>query len=236
MKNIFYLLFLSITLTACGNQMEVISEESIGKVCDSCIEEETPNESILDENDLQGTISKGLFKNHQAIRIDVANKEVVLSIPLPIPYLVSLPAKPIPELPGAYYQLGQSASGTYQIEVHIPFSYFLPNASGTYADKLPNGDPLPAIPGGELPRYGIKISESNRDIFIYIGPSILAVYATTPEFNPYLPLQFPIKNANKTKIIGYLALVPEKRSYDGGVYLASKLPDGFARFLDEILP
>tara|TARA_B100001248_G_C27399064_1_gene468354 strand:- start:173 stop:874 length:702 start_codon:yes stop_codon:yes gene_type:complete len=219
----------------CAAEMQSTTAAS-NEPATTCVENCIGDKYKISANDLQGKVSDGTFENHQALKIDVDNQEVVMAIPLPLGVIAGLPPQAIPELEGAYYMIGMSSEGYSQIEVHIPFEHFLGNYLPIPADRLPNGDPLPAVPGGELPKFALKIQEAGRDIHIYIAPGLVGAYVTTPEFNPYLYLQFPIKNRNETKILGYVALVPEKLGYDGGVYIATKLPDGFARFLDEILP
>jgi hypothetical protein len=100
--------------------------------------------------------------------------------------------------------------------------------------RLPNGDPLPGVPGGELPSIGLELDQTDFFGNLYFGIETFAIFVPTPGFDPLLKLTFPIKNKSNRKTIGYISAVPEKAAFDGGFFLSLRVPDELARLIDGI--
>ena len=185
-----------------------------------------------DQVDLNGSVSAGIFGSHQVIDIDQVNNLLLISVPLPVNPFGGF-SYDIPQLPGVEIALEQSG-GSDALVFKIPLKYIVRDAQLTDVSKLPNGNPLPGVPGGELPRLGLKIF--NSDVYLYLGKGAVAVFVPTPQFNPYLNLTFPIKNKSQRKIIGYFASVAEQGVSPGGFFLSVVLPDEIQRIIDNIIP
>ena len=102
---------------------------------------------------------------------------------------------------------------------------------------MPNGDPLPAVPGGELPHLAVQ-NTSKVNFYAYGNVKYFALFVPTPGLNPFVNLTFPINNAAGTKTLGYLATVAQKvtgsTTFDGGFYLAMVFPPELAAILDDL--
>jgi hypothetical protein len=178
------------------------------------------------------------------LEIDRANEALILVVPIPVeilPFLGVIVEKSIPELPGAkVFPRGQ------QLAVSIPLKYIV--RGGSFRDPqfnnlLPNGDRLPNFPAGEGANFSLAIT-GKYVANIYLGAGAAAVFVETPGWDSFMKCSglscllfqpFPIKNEAKTKILGYVAVVPAKTVYHSGVYVSSVLDDNLARFIDDHL-
>ncbi len=241
MKIIKYFLFLFL-LGACAQELEPTSMRSLESAKQNPIENlpadpiapEIPEE-VMPQDDLVAIAQTGPFKNFQAVVFDMTLLELQISAPLMLPGgpVIEIPIR---QIPGAYYKLGYNPNGDYQLSIHIPFREIL-KASNEVADELPNGEPLPSIPGGEKPNWAYFIDDNPIDYYVYLGSSIAATFIPTPDIDRLFlfPVTLPLKNKSKTKTLGYLSIVPSKNGYDGGIFVSTKIPNSLARFLDDFL-
>jgi len=170
---------------------------------------------------------------HQIISLDKVNKTLIISAPLPENPLGAVGHVDLAELPGAYIEIGPDNSGEWELRLVVPLRYFK-NVDLADPHALPNGDPLPSVPGGELPRIAAHIQNSKGELYLYLSSTIFAVFVPTPGINPTIGLTLPIKNRKKTKILGYLSTVPEKKPYPGGVFASFMIPLELARIIDDL--
>lgn len=195
-----------------------------------------PPDELYQNVDLEGKVSGGNYDQHLAIRLDKQNNTIILMLPLGLNPFVGLIQGHIPELQGAHFTTVQDDRGQIYLALTVPLSHII--KGGKFSDnvsKLPNGDPLPAVAGGELPSTAINIQNNDKvKAHLYLGKNVLGVFVTSP-FNPYIALTQPIKNKAKTKIIGYFSTVPEKGGFDGGFFMTFVMPPEIAKFLDDHL-
>ncbi len=190
----------------------------------------------LDQLDMSYRLNRGPFYNHEVIRLDRRNNAVILSAPTLIPPLGgTAPYTPIPGMPGAYSTFTHR-NGTPAMEIYMPLPYVFHGPPGGIIKRLPNGQPLPGIPGGELPSVGIHLSKGNETIHLYLGKGAFAIYYPIEDYSWPVGLRFPIHTKSKRQTIGYFALVPSSGGVSGGVYLALIFPPSIARTLDNIIP
>jgi hypothetical protein len=105
--------------------------------------------------DTQGTASNFLMGTHQLFSIDTVNQLLIFHIPIPgMPF--GLGSFPLNEIPGA--TISFTTSG---IDFTIPLKDLAKGFNFANPTTLPNGMPLPGVPGGELPRLGGTIQNSN---------------------------------------------------------------------------
>ncbi len=249
MKALFWsLLFIaSLGLTACGDGLQ----SKLGS-CTDCVNPDPNNGSsgnngggnnnqqpdkIPDDIVIDGEINGGVFDKVSVIELDKDNKMVILRLPLAAdPVLLSAYARiDIPQIPGAMVTIDSLNPGSLVFSVHLPLDVFLDGLDTIEPGTLPNGDPLPQIAGGELPKLGLKIHENDEtEAYLYLGANNFGVFVTTP-FNPFIYLTFPIRNKDKTETMGYFTVVPEKNGFDGGFFTSMKIPDELARILEDCL-
>ncbi|MES2854831.1 MAG: hypothetical protein V4692_03155, partial [Bdellovibrionota bacterium] len=129
----------------------------------------------------------------------------------------------------------KQADGSSALALRIPLEKYLHGIEFLPAKRLPNGDPLPAIPDGELPSLAVKISRwADIKATIYLAPQVVGIYVNSP-IDPRISITLPIRNAARTRTWGYLSSVPKKGDFDGGFFLSFAMPDAIARMIDDLL-
>lgn len=176
-------------------------------------------------------------KSQKLIGINKAEKSVVLTIPFADNILPELEVE-VPQLPGAKVVSRLNADQKTELQFSVPIKYLLHGGDVGDPERLPNGDPLPQIPGGELPAFEVSIPIKNVTLHVYLGAEVLGIYVEIP-FDPYVKLTLPIKTSKKDgsqeRTLGYLTSIPVKKPYRGGFFVSLKVPDDLARALDELL-
>jgi hypothetical protein len=170
----------------------------------------------------------------QSFTIDTNTNMLKLYFELPVNIFGGSMQVDIPEIPGAFVAIQTNSSGNWELSFNIPLSYLVKGLTIVGPTTLPNGDALPGVPGGEPPRIAAHIVKNNLNLYLYGSVKYFALYVPTPGFNPYLDLVFPIKNSDKTKILGYFATVSAKGSFDGGLFMSIVFPPELQRALDNI--
>lgn len=188
--------------------------------------------------DLAGSVSGGPYDQTQLLSVNPADKTLRLRFRLPFALSGGEFRIEIPEIPGAFLSISESNTTLRQstILVEIPLKYIIRGVQvGGEPKKLPNGNALPGIPGGELPELMVKIQRENLTFYVYLGVNAVGVFMPTPGFDPYFNLSFPIRSANERKVLGYLSTVAEKGTSSGGFFVSVVVPDDFARVIDDLL-
>ncbi len=185
---------------------------------------------------IDGTVSGGSDTKTQVISIDKTNKMLVARLPLPLGSLggIGLGSLPFNEIPGATIGVEPTASGGSALTIKIPLATFMKGLPSLPMMRLPNGDALPVIPGGELPGLALENSNVGLPMTVFLAPSVLAIYVESP-VNPYIGLTLPIRNASRTRTWGYFSSVPAKTTFKGGFFMSLAMPDDIARIIDGVI-
>ncbi len=188
------------------------------------------------EKELTGYSNVG-GSNQKLIGVNKVEKTIILTIPFSDNVFPELQVE-VAQLPGAKLVSRLNSENKTVLEFHVPITYLLRGANFGDPQRLPNGDPLPAIPGGELPGFELSVPIKDVTLHIYLGAEVLGIYVEVP-FDPYVKLTFPIKTSkedgSQERTLGYLTSVPVKKPYRGGFFLSLLLPPDLARALDELL-
>ena len=185
--------------------------------------------------DMNGYPSNGTDGGKLVLQVDQANQALIFLLPLPANLPVMVPATAIPQLPGAAITMVTDTSGKQRLALKIPFRYIIKGANLGPGQTLPNGDPLPFVPAGELPGFSINLPQLSKPVHIYIGVNVAAVFFEVKGMNLPIGLLYPVKNKDKTKVIGAIGYIPDKGSYNGGMYLAAQLPTETAQLIDNLI-
>lgn len=191
-----------------------------------------------------GDIGEGLYQGLRAVEID-PNKEMIY-LRLPLTGLALVPGfyaeAHVPGLPGATVHMSplseESGAG---LELHMPLELFKKHIDSRDVKRLPNGDPLPHIPGGELPAFAVVIHPSpDIEVVVYLGPESVAVLYWS-KFDPYIKLSSPIYSEGRKYVLGWFHAIPHKRQNftevvypRGGFLLGITLPADLQRQLDDL--
>ena len=185
---------------------------------------------------LRAAIKGGAQDGFIAVDIDTENDALLLITPVPFinASLMQPESGNIGEIEGTQFSAYQLQDGSSALAVSIPFGHVLKGVQNVPSKRLPNGDPLPTIPSGELPAAGAMFAKGKMSVTVYVGASIAAIYVTSP-VNPYLALDLPIRNEADNKVTGTFATIPAKDNHDGGFFVSTVLSEEIARAIDERL-
>lgn len=169
---------------------------------------------------------------------DKTNGQFIIMVPMPSG-VVFTPTGTFTKYPDITFgPIFDATTGKVKVAVRIPVKYILKGVSTIPAAKLPNGDPLPAMPAGqgELPSLGLTFPQDGTQVSIYIGVNALGLYVTLPQ-SAALPLPVnitvPVKNKDKSKTYGFLTYVNAKSGFPPGLFISSAVPKDVARVLED---
>lgn len=244
----------ALSLAACGKGFQSSTNSSSSSNTGLTAPGTTPGDSSGNGNQtdtLPGLDYKGrpvsggtvAGQDQLTLEIDHKNEAMLLILPIPaqvLPFLGPITTMEFPDLPGA-----KVISYNSKLTLSVPLKYIVRGAElrdPNFNNLLPNGDRLPAFPAGEGSRFSMTV-RNGYVMHLYLGASAVAAYFETPDFDSFLNCQglpiclplgpFEIRNEAKTEVLGYVALIAAKQTFHSGVYVASKLSDELARFIDD---
>lgn len=226
----------SLMLTACGPNFEAVQNLTGGGGNNASGGGGTDPQSQFQNMKVDGTVSGGSYGDNEVIGIDKTTKELIVRFPvLATPIMAGDISVPVPSIPGAHFEMETMPDGSPTLALRIPLDKVLKGIEFLPPSKLPNGDPLPGVPDGELPSAAVQLTRTSTKATIYLSPSYVGVYVNS-SFDPYIALTLPIRNEARTKTWGYFSTIPEKKGVaPGGFFVSIKLPDDIARIIDDIL-
>jgi hypothetical protein len=231
-------LLLPFVLSGCGKPFEVKGFDP-GKNSSSSLTPDMDDAGLAwKELQVDGNVSGGSFDKTSVVAIDKNSNELIVRLPMMAnPFLDGMTlSAPVPQIPGASLGLESLPQGGSALALRVPLAYILRGVQFLPPSRLPNGDPLPAIPSGELPSTAVQLNSSkNIKATIYLAPTVIGVFVNTP-FDPFIRLTFPVRNAARTRTWGYFSSIPAKApNHDGGFFVSIALPDDIARVIDDHL-
>ena len=159
-----------------------------------------------------------------------------LNLTLPLPTTISLvPRANITGLPGAYISVVNQGLSEV-LTVIIPLKHLLAGQNQGAKERLPNGEKLPFVKGGELPRFAINFPGlSGHQIHVYLSEGVAAVFAELPDFGMPIGGTVPVSNKQHTKTVGAIGYLIPQGNFAGGMYLAAQLPPDVKQALEDLL-
>ncbi len=239
MKKLMTLLVMATLSLACNKNFESVDTASVSNGGSNQSNGSTDGGSNTapswEKVEADGFASGGANSGQLVVYIDKTKQSLLLVLPIPV-LVPMLTQVEIPDAPGAYLTTYTNANGSISMAINVPLKYIIKGASFTAGQRLPNGDPLPFVPAGELPGFGIQFPQMpDYRINLYIGVNVAAAFVELPDFGLPIGGIFPVKNKNKTKVVGAIGYILPKATYAGGMYLATQLPDETARMIDELI-
>lgn len=240
-----------LTLTNCspkafqsGSSSTNSSNNNFGNDAEAPASPGATTPDAISKLDLKGTVDStnptlGSGMNGAvAFDFDKVRGEFIVMLPFPGGIMFTPPPGTFSKYPDITFQTMFDAEGRAKLAIRIPIKYVLKGVNMLPAAKLPNGDPLPAMPAGygELPSLAMSFpQQNNTQITLYIGVNAIGLFATLPDKFAQIPIGFslPIKNADKSKTFGYLTFVPAKGTYEPGLFLSTLIPPSVARLLED---
>lgn len=244
MKNVFKVLILTFALAGLTNcsKGSVTNSSSTGGTNNGQNNGNNNNNGTtpdpIDAVDLKGNVdSSDGNKGALTFDFDKTRGEFIIMVPMPSGVLFT-PVGSFSKYPDITFSpIFDVNSGKMKFGVRVPVKYIIKGATFLPPASLPNGNPLPAMPAGqgELPSLALNFPQhNNTQITLYLGVNAIGLYVTLPD-NAALPIgfQFPIKNKDKTKTLGYLTYVPKKGTYAPGLFVSTIIPANVARILED---
>jgi hypothetical protein len=199
----------------------------------------TPNIDSVDmKSRVDDSDNKLGFNGALAFDIDLARGEFLIMLPMPSG-VVFTPSGAFNKYPDITFTPIFDASGKMKMAVRVPIKYVLKGIQSVPPTRLPNGDPLPAMPAGmgELPSLALSFpTHNNTKMTLYIGLSAVGFFMTLPD-KAALPwpinITVPLKNKDKTRTFGYLTYVNTKNGHQPGLFMSTIVPPEFARILED---
>lgn len=162
---------------------------------------------------------------------------LIVLMPLPSNVMMYMPPTPIGGKGDIIASTEFDEEGNLRVRVEIPIKYVLGGINLTENAKLPSGEKLPPTPAGSGELPALRLEFPSHRLYLYIGVNALAVYITLPsDIVPgWLPnITAKIKNKQKD-IVGYLTYVSPKFGYAPGLFLGTRVPPKYAKFLEDYL-
>lgn len=236
------LTLVSLSLVGCAKGFQSLDSTALGTTngsqstnSDTSNPNPSPASPSWDKVDMDGIASGGAYSGQLVVFIDKQKQSILLVLPIPVlvPIFGSVE---IPEAPGAYLTTYTDAKNNISMAVNVPLKYIIRGGQFTQNQRLPNGDPLPFVPAGELPGFGIQFPQMPAyQVYLYIGVNVAAAFVELPDVGLPIGAIFPVKNKTKTKVVGAIGYVTPKNNFDGGMYLAAQIPDDMARLIDDLI-
>ncbi len=202
-----------------------------------------PEPLNINDIDLKGQVDGNFtsmdVQGSQVIDFDKMTGHFIVMIPMPRG-LIFTPNGAFANYQDITFSPIFDATGKMKLAVRIPITYIIKGSVVENPSKLPSGEKLPKMPAGkdELPSFALQFPEHNKmQLHLYIGINALGVFMTLPDEAslpfPIPNITLPIKNKAKTLTKGYLTYVSAKRGYPSGLFLATIIPSGVARVLED---
>lgn len=187
--------------------------------------------------DLNSYVAGGTYENEQVIALDKANNALLLYLPMPSMGSFFGINMDIPKLPGAKIKTVLDSQQKARVVVSIPLKYIVKNKVTTLpsATKLPGGRDLPMMPSGEYPSVALDINTGSSKTYLYLGVNAVGLYMESSFFPEYFSVTTQIRNSAKTRILGYLTIVPKLGPNNGGLFLSFLMPKDLATIIDNHL-
>jgi hypothetical protein len=189
------------------------------------------------EQDSKALADGGNYNGKLMIRVDSKREALILTLPLPPTFTVVLPNSSQAvsnDLPGVSVEtafIGEQENWS----VVIPLKYVLGNVGFNSVLALPNGNPLPFLPAGEINGFSLSFPQQpDFRVHVYLAVNAAAAFIETPNWKTDWGVGVYVKNQSKTRVMGYFSIVPNKGTYSSGVYLASRLPTELAQAIGQL--
>lgn len=204
----------------------------------------TPDPALLEKVDINGMLeesseSSGIFGagGKMSLAFDKAKLELIVFINMPGSIMFWIPEAPLPSHPDIFVGTEFDGEGNLRVKFRIPVRYVLAGANLKDGATLPSGEKLPPTPAGSGELPGLAIEMTSQRLYLYIGVNSLGAYVILPQdiAHPLIPnITAKVKNKEK-EIVGYLTYVSPKNGHRPGLFLGTRVPPKFAKFLEDYL-
>ena len=169
----------------------------------------------------------GMNQERQILNFDMQSKILKVSVPFPTLGILQVSGE-VPNHPEIIFYTDMN---NQSLVFEIPLAAYLNLLQAN--DRLPDGRPIPGVPGGELPLLGLQLPNTSLDTTVYLGKDYLAFFMES-DFNLPLNLTGNILNSEGTAIVGLLGWVAAKDGYKGGAFVSLRLPRELVAYIGSL--
>ena len=238
MKKLIFSFVLAAALTACGGNTSSVTGSStlpgVGDNDDQNVPTQpgNPANPILPSDYSYSAKSEplaifGMNQERQILEFDMQSQILKVSVPFPTLGVLEISGE-VPNNPEIIFYTDQiNQSLTFEIPLAQYLNLLESNTS------LPDGRPIPGVPGGELPLLGLQLPNTSLDTTVYLGKDYLAFFIES-DFNLPLNLTGNILNGDGSAIVGLLGWVAAKDGYKGGAFISLRLPRELVAYIGSL--
>lgn len=173
-------------------------------------------------------IQSTIFGNLEIIRYNQETESIEVVIPFPLGGLGFEISGAVPNFPRVQFYTSIEDNA---LVLSLPIREFIPLSNNV--STLPNGRPLPGIPGGEPPSFSFDLGGNNSNCRGYIAPDYIGFFVEI-NFDPFFDIRVPIRGGNG-QTVGYVHLLRPQGGNKGGVFLSVQLPREITALIEGIL-
>ena len=234
----FALLLLALPIGGCGANSSKPSSDAPPERIQGPTPSPTPVPAMNWQNlSVAGKLTSGRFSGTQVLSLDKQTKELILTLPTPAnPDFDAIKTEILlGKVPGMRLRIDPVAGGGSRVMLRVPLRALIKGVEFGPQSSLPNGDPLPAILGGQMPLTSVPVPNlKDFAVAVYLTRSGVGLFVPT-KFNPAVALSFPSKSDDGRRLWGQLSTIPAKQNFDGGFFISAHLPEDITRVIDDIL-
>lgn len=161
--------------------------------------------------------------------------QIIINIPLGITPLFSLGAGAHQKYKDISFSLQGSITSGFSLNIKVPLKYILRlgNFENTAPGHLPNGDPIPEVPGGELPKLNITVNSGKKEkIHLYLSKEYVGILFES-KFDPGVDFSTPLTDRNDLNTLGYFHIISAKNNAPAAFLLLLKFKPQISTLLDD---
>lgn len=123
----------------------------------------------------------------------------------------------------------------FRLLVKIPLKYVLRlgQIENAALSRLPNGDPIPHIPTGELPMLNITVNPKKKEkIYLYLSKEYVGLLFES-QFDPGINFEYALKDRNELRSVGFFNLMQAKNNAPAALMVSFPIPAKVSTLLDQ---
>jgi hypothetical protein len=239
MKKFIFSFVIALSLTACGGNTSGVNggaslpSEDGGSADQSNPTNPTnPSTPLLPADYSYSAKSEplaifGMNQERQILSFDMQTQILKVSVPFPTLGILQVSGE-VPNYPEIIFYTDMN---NQSLVFEIPLAEYLNLLQSN--TTLPDGRPIPGVPGGELPLLGLQLPNTSLNTTVYLGKDYLAFFMES-DFNLPLNLTGNILNSDGSAIVGLLGWVAAKDGYKGGAFVSLRLPRELVAYIGSL--
>lgn len=237
MKKLIFSFIIALGLTACGgNTSGVNGSNALPSEGDGADQNRPvtppPADPLLPADYSYSATSEplpifGMNQERQILEFDMQTQILKLAVPFPVLGILQISGE-VPNYPEIIFYTDMN---NQSLVFEIPLAQYLNLLQSN--TRLPDGRPIPGVPGGELPLLGIQLPNTSLNTAVYLGKDYLALFMES-DLNIPVNLQGIINSSDGSSNVGFLGWVAAKDGYKGGAFVSLRLPRELVAYIGSL--